>query len=102
MRANPTLIVAVTIVASSTLRGQDSPLHRSPPPIELRNSGLLSPDKQWEYSRGDAPKLVKAGTHEVAVNFSEGYDLGGVGENSAILWAPDSRRFAFYSGQGKE
>ncbi len=63
----------------------------------------VSPDKKWEYVGGEAPKLVKAGTNEVALEFLEQCDLGAVGEHSAPLWAPDSRRLAFYScGAGKE
>lgn len=62
-----------------------------------------SPDKKWEYLGGDAPKLVKAGTSEAAPEFMERCDLGAAGEHSAVLWAPDSKRLAFYScGAGKE
>ena len=67
------------------------------------NPNSLSPDKQWEFSGGDTAKLVKAGTNEVALTFSEECDLGALGEHSALLWAPDSKRFGFYScGAGKE
>jgi hypothetical protein len=70
-------------------------------PVEEQTS--ISPDKKWEYSDGDEAKVVKAGTNEVALKFSEGCDLGALGEHSEILWAPDSRRLAFYScGAGKE
>jgi hypothetical protein len=63
----------------------------------------LSPDKKWEYVGGDQPKLFKAGTNEVALEFSEGCDLGALDEHSEILWAPDPKRLAFYScGAGKE
>ena len=50
-----------------------------------------SPDQKWEYVGGDEPKIVKAGTNEVAL------DLDGVG---GLDWAPDSKRFACYSGGG--
>lgn len=51
-----------------------------------------SPDQKWEYVVGeDGPKIVKAGTNEVAL------DLDGVG---GLDWAPDSKRFACYSGGG--
>ena len=51
-----------------------------------------SPDQKWEYVGGDDPKIVKAGTNEVALDLSDG--LGG------LVWAPDSKRFAAYSGGG--
>jgi hypothetical protein len=74
-----------------------------PAPTASPNPSSLSPDKKWEYSDGDTPKLVKAGTNEVALEFSEGCDLGALGEHSELHWAPDSKRFAFYScGAGKE
>ena len=51
-----------------------------------------SPDQKWEYVVGeDGPKIVKAGTNEVAL------ELDGVG---GLDWAPDSKRFACYSGGG--
>jgi uncharacterized protein YecT (DUF1311 family) len=50
-----------------------------------------SPDQKWEYVGGEEPKIVKAGTNEVAV------DLDGSG---GLDWAPDSKRFACYSGGG--
>jgi uncharacterized protein YecT (DUF1311 family) len=50
-----------------------------------------SPDQKWEHVGGDEPKIVKAGTNEVAL------DLEGIG---GVLWAPDSKRFACYSGGG--
>jgi uncharacterized protein YecT (DUF1311 family) len=50
-----------------------------------------SPDQKWEYVGGDEPKIVKAGTNEVAL------DLDGSG---GLDWAPDSKRFACYSGGG--
>jgi len=69
-----------------------------PAPTASPNPGSLSPDKKWEYSDGDTAKLVKAGTNDVAVEFSEACSLG-----AALLWALDSNRFAFYScGAGKE
>jgi hypothetical protein len=49
------------------------------------NSSSVSPDQKWGYAEEDGPKLVKAGTNEVAL------DLDGFG---GLLWAPDSKRFA--------
>jgi hypothetical protein len=51
----------------------------------------ISPDGKWEFVDGDQPKIVKASTNEVAL------DLEGFG---GVLWAPDSKRFACYSGGG--
>ena len=33
---------------------------------------------------------------------SDACDIGSCGEGAAVLWAPDSKRFAFYWGQGRE
>jgi hypothetical protein len=52
-----------------------------------------SPDKKWEYVRGDEPKLVKAGTDQMAVDLSDCLRGG-------PLWAPDSKRFALNCSQG--
>src|SRR3712207_8449046 len=47
-----------------------------------------SPDEKWEFVDGaDEPKLRKADTKEVVL------DLGAPGVR-AVLWAPDSKRFA--------
>ena len=68
-----------------------------------QKTGSLSPDKKWEYVGGENPKLVKAGTSDVAIDFLEQCDPGAAGEGSRVLWAPDSKRLAFYScGAGKE
>jgi hypothetical protein len=54
-----------------------------------RSSSL---DQKWEYNKDDdQPKIVKAGTNEVAL------ELNGIG---GLDWAPDSKRFACYSGGG--
>ena len=86
--------VAIILCASAMGKSQPEP---SPSPSSV------SPDKKWQYAGGDAPKIVQAGSNQVALEFSEECSLGGFAENSAVLWAPDSRRLAFYScGQGKE
>ena len=41
-----------------------------------QKTGSLSPDKKWEYIGGENPKLVKAGTSDVAIDFLEQWDLG--------------------------
>ena len=75
----------------------------TPAPTASPASSSLSPDKKWEYPDGDTAKLVKAGTSEVALKFSDDCSLGALGEDSRLVWAPDSKLFAFYScGAGKE
>jgi uncharacterized protein YecT (DUF1311 family) len=89
-----------TPTATSSASVQES--DKEPEP-EAPNPSSVSPDKKWEFSDGDTAKLVKAGTNAVALEFLEGCDLGGLDEHSEILWAPDSKRLAFYScGAGKE
>jgi uncharacterized protein YecT (DUF1311 family) len=73
---------------------------QSPSETELTaesTSHSVSPDKQWEFVGGETPKLVNADTKEVAIDFSEQCDLGTEGQDSRVIWAPDSRRLAFYS-----
>jgi len=68
-------------------------------PSEVKN---LSPDKKWEYDCPQsieyecAPEMVKAGTDEAVVDLDS--DLGvyaKYSKRSNIVWAPDSKRFAF-------
>jgi len=54
----------------------------------------MSPDKKWEYVGGDEPKIFKAGTNDVALHLSD----QGPGD---VVWAPDSKRFAFNYGHGR-
>jgi hypothetical protein len=97
MKCPITLVLAVVCAMSCVF----SNAQESPSPAEEHAS--MSPDKKWEYSDGDTTHLVKAGTKEVALKFSEGCDLGALDEPSEILWAPDSKRLAFYGcGAGKE
>lgn len=52
-----------------------------------------SPDKKWEYKRvDDAPVIVKAGSSDVAVELP--------GKFGEVIWARDSRRFAFSYHEG--
>ena len=62
----------------------------------------VSPDKKWEYRPDEsAPKIVKAGTDEVALDLSD--QAAGNGFSFAtVICAPDSKRFAFNYGQGRE
>jgi sugar lactone lactonase YvrE len=60
-------------------------------------SEWVSPDKQWEYKpwvNGRGPGIVKAATTQVVLDFSEELTFGGTDE-AEIVWAPDSKRFAF-------
>ena len=69
----------------------------------INDNGLISPDKQWEYkapSGSDDAKIVKAGSTEIAVSLGDDCDIGC--EHATVLWAADSKRFAFNRGDGKE
>jgi hypothetical protein len=59
-------------------------------------SDSVSPDKQWEYrcAEGHWPEIGKAGTTERVLDLSD--DLSGPHATEAeVIWAPDSKRFAF-------
>jgi DNA-binding beta-propeller fold protein YncE len=61
----------------------------------------ISPDERWEYQPATnelRPRIVKAGTNEVAGELA--CDMSTCG-NPTLLWSPDSKRFAFYWGQGR-
>jgi hypothetical protein len=100
---SPKFAATVDALVLLWLSGLGCLFSQTPTPTASPNPSSVSPDKKWEYSDGDTAKLVKAGTSEVALTFSEECDLGALGEHSVVLWAPDSRRLAFYScGAGKE
>ena len=66
-------------------------------------SSFVSPDKQWEYkaaSAGEDARIVKAGSNDTAISLVDACDIGC--EHASVLWAPDSKRFAFNRGDGKE
>ena len=74
----------------------------SPPPSPAEKQNSFSPDKKWEYNCGEYasgycyPEILKAGTTERAVDLDQ--ELGVTGSESRdaqVLWAPDSKRFAF-------
>jgi len=46
-----------------------------------------SPDKKWEFVGGMEPRLLDAATKKVVLEISQG--------RGGIIWAPDSKRFAF-------
>jgi hypothetical protein len=76
---------------------------QSPSPPEVKN---LSPDKKWEYDCPQsieyecAPEVVKAGTNETVVDLDGDLNVyGKYSTRSNIVWAPDSKRFAFNFSQ---
>ena len=60
--------------------------------------GATSPDKQWEYRwpLGKSPGILKAGTTQAVLDLSKDLkvDLPFASE-AMVVWAPDSKRFAF-------
>src|SRR6266481_1153528 len=57
-----------------------------------------SPDKKWEYVGENKPKIVEAGTNKVALDLSD-QPAGNDFRSATVMWAPDSKRFAFNYGQ---
>ncbi len=73
---------------------------QTPEPTASSSPSSISPDKKWEYQppgEETGAKIVKAGTKEVAEDLC---DISSCGE-ATVLWAPDSKRFAFNWGQGR-
>jgi hypothetical protein len=94
MRRSCLLILACFLPC--VLLAQDSETERKP---------SLSPDKNWEYRLvGDTAVLVRAGEDKPAVTIS-GPEVEGTPlktKTGTLVWAPDSRRFAFnYRAGGK-
>jgi uncharacterized protein YecT (DUF1311 family) len=64
------------------------------------SSRSVSPDKQWEYKCEEyglgqcAPEIVRAGTSEVVLDLDEDVYRPEAGQ-AVVVWAPDSKRFAF-------
>jgi len=59
-------------------------------------SDWVSPDKQWEYECVEYPRIVKAGTIQVVLDLDQELKVNGPDRRVAdLLWAPDSKRFAF-------
>jgi hypothetical protein len=88
------------VTRSEPLAPAKTPNPDSPEPPDR---GSVSPDKKWEYRGPEdgGPKIVKAGTSEMAGDLSDVCGIGSCGEGAAVLWAPDSKRFAFNWGQGR-
>jgi len=59
-------------------------------------SDWVAPDKQWEYrcAEGHWPEIVRAGTTQVVLDLSEDLSVPHATE-AEVVWAPDSKRFAF-------
>lgn len=62
----------------------------------------VSPDKQWEYKCAKygldqcAPEIVKTGTTQVVLDLDGELEVHGPEAGQAeVIWAPDSKRFAF-------
>ena len=89
---SPKFAVIAYVLFLLWLSNLGSAVSQTPAPTASPNPNSLSPDKKWEYNKDDdQPKIVKAGTNEVAL------ELDGSG---GLDWAPDSKRFACYSGGG--
>jgi len=65
-------------------------------------SDWISPDKQWEYecveyAAGECvPQIVKAGATQVVLDLDQELKVNGPDSRDAeVVWAPDSKRFAF-------
>jgi hypothetical protein len=89
-------LLVVVCLWPGLLRAQDS---------ETEHKPILSPDKNWEYRVvDDTAVLVRAGDDKPAVTIS-GPDNDGTPlktRTGTLVWAPDSRRFAFnYRAGGK-
>jgi len=70
------------------------------------DANSLSPDKNWEYDCPESveyecsPEVVKAGSDETVVDLDGDLNVyGKYSKRSNIVWAPDSKRFAFNFSQ---
>jgi uncharacterized protein YecT (DUF1311 family) len=88
--------------ASESKREQARSVSETPEPTASSSPSSVSPDKKWEYESDESdPKIVKAGTNEVALDLSD-QPAGNGFSFATVIWAPDSKRFAFNYGQGRE
>jgi uncharacterized protein YecT (DUF1311 family) len=65
------------------------------------SASSVSPDKQWEYKCDEygldqcAPEIVKPGTTDVVVDLDQDLEVYNPEANQTeVIWAPDSKRFA--------
>ncbi len=90
MKYPVTLVLAVVCVISCVFSSAQEP---SPPAEEQPSE--ISPDKKWEYLGGeDEAKIVATDTKQVVLHVPD----QGPGD---VVWAPDSKRFAYNWGQGR-
>src|SRR4029453_9856568 len=94
------VIVACTISCVSSNAQESSPGQTpSPSPTSI------SPDKKWEYrvEDDDSAVLVRSGREKPVIKLSDPEDVGSLkAKTGKLIWAPDSRRFAFnYQAGGK-
>ena len=80
------------------------PINAQESPSVEERSDSVSPDKQWEYKcvEYDAtyhqcePEIVKPGTSQLVLDLGEEEAVHNPEANEArVVWAPDSKRFAF-------
>src|SRR5919197_6312827 len=80
---------------------KESPPGQTPSP----STTSLSPDKNWEYrvKDDDSAVLVRAGSDKPVIKLSDPENVGSLkAKTGKLIWAPDSRRFAFnYQAGGK-
>jgi hypothetical protein len=89
------LILVIAITSTTTCVFASA--QESASPAEEQPS--ISPDRKWgykcvEYNGECWSQIVKAGTTQVVVDLTDAPDGAGA-TNPEILWAPDSKRFAF-------
>lgn len=53
-------------------------------PLSVADVSSVSPDKKWEFTGGDEPKIVKAVTNEMVLDLSKGLSRDRLGMKSAI------------------
>lgn len=93
----------VVIVLSVSVKGQSSP-EPSPSTSEEGNADqrprFPSPDKKWEFRViNETAALVRTGSDATVVDLGE--EIGSLAaETGRLVWAPDSRRFAFNTRKG--
>ena len=73
---------------------------RAQDPAQTPHKPTFSPDKKWEYRvEAETAVIVKAGSDATDLDLSE--EIGYLaGETGKLVWAPDSRRFAFNCRKG--
>ena len=93
--------IAACAISCSLSNAQESSPGQAPSPSPTS----ISLDKKWEYrvEDDDSSVLVRARSDEPVVRLSSpGTDGSSKGQTGKLVWAPDSRRFAFnYQAGGK-